>query len=511
VYFVILGVIVFATFLPGYLILNCLSQEQRDAFSDSWSLFPLSFALSFVFICMLQFVSFVAGVTSPSLNILLYGTVVTGLWAFSRHRTRKLRLILPEPAFQMFLIFLAYLIVLLMVTPSYETGFTGDWRLYYPNTFLYLGRAPAEAFSKGILLEYITKRTPFLSLYSAYFLSILGHRYDIFQVTCMFSNSLIFWGVLLFCNRFMGRRSAISALLLLPIAPAMLRAITVPEPKIIGTFFVLLAYHHYLLFRSGIAAAAECRQRIAGICAVAAFMCHPSMAFYVVWLYIDQLFLLVVKRVPFARLFWSATLLAGFVLIAPWVMWMGSSLGWHAVLQPSLTVSQPLTLTFWQYLYTRATMVFSTLWIPAPLFKTVWSDAAGLTNVSPAGIIDFTNRWGNLILRFYDQTFLAGMTMTGGFVLLLTGWSRRHRKKVSPAFALAFFWASMGAIACFFVHLGIVDNKGHATNLTAPLFVLALCYLAHILQGSGKSLLYIVAVLSCVELIFVRLSIVVAT
>jgi len=215
--------------------------------------------------------------------------------------------------------------------------------------------------------------------------------------------------------------------------------------------------------------------------------------------------------VPFARLFWGATFLSGLVLGAPLYMWLGSSLGWHAVFQPSMTVSQPLALTFWQYLYTRATMIFSTLWMPAPLIEAVLSDAAGLKTFSITGLIDFTNRWGNYVLRFYDQTFLAGMTMTGGFVLLLTGWRRHHRKKVSPSFSLAFFWLSMGAIVCFMVHLGIVDNKGHATNLTAPLFILVLCYLGHILQGSGKPFLYIVAALSCVELIYVRVAIVVVT
>jgi hypothetical protein len=210
-------------------------------------------------------------------------------------------------------------------------------------------------------------------------------------------------------------------------------------------------------------------------------MCHPSMVFYSLWIVADQAYLRWRGRNVPVRHFWAGVGAATVVLVAPWYGWLIATFGWKLPLQPTSTITEPLPLSFWEYGLTRLKMMITTVLAPSYLVKDLWHGLPGLLVSSGGNQTNVLGKWGNLVLRFYEQTYLAGMTMAVGLTLLLIGWRVRSRGPAHAGRTAVYVWMTLGAISCFLVHLNIVDNQGHAMNLTAPLFILVLCYAGQVL------------------------------
>jgi hypothetical protein len=478
--FVYLAFVALVTYLPGRLILMNLPDSTRRSLVDERTAAPVGWALSYLLISTLQLAATWIGQSPGVSNSVLYVGVVTVLWV--RTRFRGGADIPSHPAAVSFALFVVYLLTLLLLVPSYETASSKDWLFYYPNTFVLLGREPAARFVEGIKLEYLMKRTPEMSLFGSFFVSLMGQSYDRFQVACLLPNAWVFWVIHLFSIRWFGRRAAILSMSLLAVAPAMLRGCTTAEPKFIAAFFILLSAYYYLLVREKNEPGKDMpRAVLAGVLAVAAFMCHPSMLFYSVGIVADQAYLFWRGRRVQVRGFWAGICGATAVLVVPWYAWLVSTFGWQLPFRPTSTLAQPLRLSLGEYALTRSKMMITTLLAPAALSKKLWHAFVGLPP-SGGNPTDPLRAWGNHILRFYDQTYLGGMTLAVGVTLLLIGWTARPRGPARPGRSAAYLWMTLGAISCFLVHLSNVDNQGHATNLTAPLFILVLCYAGHVLS-----------------------------
>jgi 4-amino-4-deoxy-L-arabinose transferase-like glycosyltransferase len=473
--FLLLAFVALVTWLPGRLMIRNLSDAARQGLVDENTAQPLGWALSYLLIATIQLATTWMGTPPIVTNSVLYLAAVAILWAGARRRG-------PAPDSPLaaavgFALFLAYLLTLLLLLPSYETGFASDWRLYYPNTFAYLGQEPLSSYTEGVPLEYLAKRTPELSLYGSFFASLLGQSYDRFQIACLLANAWVFWAVHLFAVRLFGRRAALFALLILPLSPAILRTATVPEPKFVGAFFVLLSAYYYLLAREGTEPAWSARRAaVAGGLAVAAFMCHPSMLFYSLWVGADQILLRWRRRRLLLRPYLLGAGASALVLAAPWYLWLLRAFGGPTAFGPTAALAEPLPLSFSEYLVTRLKMVVTTLAAPSYLIKKLLHDSPIPPAFSAAALAEHLRDWGNLVLRFYDQTFLGGMTVAVGVTLLLFGGSRRVRGAARPGRAALFAGMGLGAAACFLALLSRVDNEGNATNMLSPLFLLVFCY-----------------------------------
>ncbi|HEU5180461.1 MAG TPA: glycosyltransferase family 39 protein [Candidatus Polarisedimenticolia bacterium] len=480
--FLLLAFVALVTWLPGRLMMRNLTVSVRRELVDEDTAQPLGWALSYLLIATIQLATTWIGTTPILTNSVLYVASVAILWLGARRRGAA-PIPAGGPAAVGFALFVTYLLTLLLFLPSYQTAFSSDWRLYYPNTFAYLGQKPLSSYAAGVPLEYLAKRTPEMSLYGSFFVSLLGQSYDRFQIACLLPNAWVFWVVYLFAMRLFGRRAAVSALLILPLSPAILRTATIPEPKFVGAFFVLLSAYYYLLAREDTEPARSAhRGAVSGGLAVAAFMCHPSMFFYSLWVGADQILLLWRRRKLLLRPFLLGAGASALFLAAPWYLWLLRSFGGRTAFTPTAALAQPLPLSFGECVVTRLKMVVTTLAAPSYLVKKLLHDSPFPPDYSTAALAEHLRAWGNLVLRFYDQTFLGGMTVAVGLTLLLFGWSPPFPGSVRPGRAVVFAGLGLGAGACFFALLSRVDNEGNATNMLSPLFLLVLCYAGCVLS-----------------------------
>ncbi len=503
----ILLITILATIIPGYCILAALPPEVRGKLEVGKDSTLVAMAFSFIAIAVLQLITWGLQTPPALTNAILYALLVGGLGAWLHRNGRFTRCMLPSGSgFLAWIFFVLYLFELLMLEPSYETAFTADWGLYYPNSAVYLNLAPISAFAAGMRLDYLVHRTPFLSLFGSFFLSLLGDDYFCYQIVILVVNSWVFWIVRLWAGLLFGARAVFASLLLLLVSPAVLRLVSTPEPKMIGTFFVLLAVYFY-----GRTRAANLQEgRYLGVLAagfgVTAYMCHPSMLLYVGWLFVDQIYLRLWKGRALNREFWGGAVMAVLVLVVPWNVCMGMRLGWAAVLHPATTVSQPLALSAGGYIMSRVDMVLSSLLVPLPLLEALGSVPwpSVVSGATADMDMDLVQLWGNLWLRFYQHTFLGGLTLAASVATLALGWRHRPRWKAPLPRRLAYGWMAMGALSCVLAHLSLIDTKGQAINLMAPLFVLVLCYAGHVLGQVRPWIAVLVTVISMAELTVVR-------
>jgi len=411
---------IFFSFFPGYLFyLNFFKLENSEE-----TIFPVSFGISLIFISCCQFVSFLFSPNLCMSNTLLYVFVISTLSL--RIRIKNIQIVRSIPSvFYAFVFFNLYCCFLLYLTPSYQTAYSADWGLYYPNIFLYLDQVGVEHFQKGLRMEYLVRRTPNFSLINAFFLSFYGNTYYYYQMISTFLGSLIFWNVYLFTERFYGKKVAFFALLLLPIMPIFVRRICTPTPKAFATFYFFLALFFYGQLRLKLDGNKSYKDLfLFSLFGLGAFMAHPSMLFYLIWLLVDGFYLWQFKKKKlwkFGEWVWIFGL-QGAILVLPWFFWAINGMGLKNVLTPTYTISE-VHLSFFEYLVSRVKMVLTTLLFPLPLlstFKEVFFRIGGWC--------DFIERSGNSILRFYWETFLGGFTISG--FLFLFGERFKVRKKI---------------------------------------------------------------------------------
>jgi hypothetical protein len=469
--------------LLGWLVLANLPERCRRELLDTDLEWPLALCVGIVAVACLQLATFLLGHPTALGNGLAL-TLTLGILA-----VRPLRAHLPVPGlsgkgFLLFGLYLIYLLLLLAVTPSYATGRTADWFLYWPNVGVYLRAVPLKYYQTPGALEYLVKRTPLLSLYGAFWVSLSSINYSSFQLACLVPNAMPFLAIWVWTGRrgLPGTRKV--AAVLLALAPAAARLDTVPEPKALAAALVLLALLEQV--RPNVAGT-PWRGALAGFLSVAAVMTHPSAIFYVIWPYAFGLWRTVRKRVPLDHGLWIGTIASAVVIVLPWVVWAVAALGGNAVFHPNRTVLGEGAFSLPAYVSAQIGMAATTVFVPIGMFRDAAAAAGGWlpAQLSWSALSAWINAFANPILRTYDQTFLAGSTLTVALTATATAlWLRRkHFCRVEPCSNRVVLWTSLvvGALACLAANVAIVDFKGQATNQLAPLFLAVLATEASIL------------------------------
>lgn len=512
--FIVAAVVLIVSLLPGYLV---LAHMPRSAGDDDFWLVPVCFLISFTLIAAIQFILFVLGLSMFWAGPALLGAVCAGLVLSLRRRGQTYHRPVPSLWFACQALFIVYLCVFLMLTPGYAVGYTSDWGLYYPVGLLFIGRAVPEYFTHGIGWEYLAKRTPMYTLYGAWFMGFCGNMYSVFQTACAVANAMVFWVVLGLLRQVRRTDACVTAGMLLLCAPGVIRVALVPEPKILGSAFVLMAWIFYTAGRDtggpDNAAGSNSMIRSPWLCALAAVvavMCHPSMLFYVIWLYVHQLFTAWKSRrlSTLNTRLWLASSGFAMILIGGWAAWLVNTFGLAAAVRPTSTVAEPIAMGLGEYLFTRLGMMITTLLVPLPLWDCLRQGQVFAAEGGFQGWIDLT---GDAFIRYYQQSYLgaAGTLVAIG---VIGHWIYRgHRFPDNHMLKMWLGWGIGGMLICFAVHLGITDYKGHALNLTAPLYLLCFCGLAA--EFSRMSLLtkWLLSGTLVVEFLYVRTAIIILT
>lgn len=98
---------------------------------------------------------------------------------------------------------------------------------------------------------------------------------------------------------------------------------------------------------------------------------------------------------------------------------------------------------------------------------------------------------GNVILRFYWDSFFGGFTITASIFLLYTIVKYGTNQNSNHKLNICFRYALIGGLLSLFSHL-LVDFKGQASNIMAPLVVIVYVFYCHRIGWLRK---YAVAIL----------------
>lgn len=479
-------------FLPGYLLHSVLFRAGRKTPSEAAC--GVAFALSLPLIAAMQLLAFLLPWKPGIVNASLYGISVVLLYAVARIRKCDLSLEISRPLLA-YLVFCVYSVLLLTLAPAYAAAYMYDWGLYYPNVFFYLRQAPSELFAEGIPMEYLVRRTPCFSLVNAFFLSLFGNTWPHFQLVSTVLNTTIFWAVWLAADSLCGRKTARFAILLLPFAPIVTCRVLIPTPKPLSAYLLILTLIAYRRIRENTGGDLPWNSAaLFGLLAATSYMVHPMSLLYLGWLGVDYVYICVKRRTPPHTAMIVCGTAAILLVVAPWFAWALHDFGLRRVLIPSYTISEnPLPWT--EYALSRVTILASTLFIPGPLLGVLLRPGH-----QPPGVSILTY-WGHPLLRAYLETFLAGYTFSGG-LLFAWAWARKRRRP-PPGMGILLCWSALGAATCLSVHL-LVDHKGLAFNIMAPLvtiFFIHLCHQAAVVRGRFAAVL---VVMIMIEFAFVR-------
>jgi 4-amino-4-deoxy-L-arabinose transferase-like glycosyltransferase len=501
-FFVLLALFSTMSFVLGYGILCNLPRSAQQALVTHDTTWALCFAVSFPVLGFIHFAAFRVARPTAFFNLLFLSMLLTLLYVRA-WRSRRFLPVPRTPEAAAFGCFLGLLLVIQMLTPSYGIGFTADWALYYPNIDAFLGKTPLPAVESEVARELLFKRTPLLSLCGSFFLSLTGPSYATFQVICLLQNAMVFWGIYLVGKQLFSHRAAILALGVLPLAPSAVRGLIAPEPKSAASFFLLLGACYYLQARKRPGDAnVQAGGAAAGVCMVVALLYHPSMLFYAVWLYVDQIHLFDRRRPLLPALWWS-TLAVAAGLLGPWFGFLVDSEGWEAAVRPTKTLSSGVT-GIGDFFYTRLTMIVASVVAPSSLLDKIkrthrfWGDLFDL------GFVAHTRAWGDYLVRLYEESMVAATTLSSSLLLLALGWNTRPREVGPVARRLLYLWLGLGALASVVSIVGMVDNQGQARNVMTPVVLVMIVYIGHILASLRSTWVVTFFVLAAAEMTYTR-------
>ncbi|MCA9400165.1 MAG: hypothetical protein KC713_00960, partial [Candidatus Omnitrophica bacterium] len=368
--------------------------------------------------------------------------------------------------------------------PNYFLADTYDWRIYHPVSLVYLRFPQIINASPELYMEYLVKRTPFYCLFNAFFMSLTGPFYYIFQITSITVNTLLFWITYLTAAKLFSKKTAVLSAALLPLIPMFAGRINFPITKPLVMFFILLTIYQYAKCRIFTDSLSFRRDQVltvlAGVCA---YMVHPMALFYLVWIALDQVVLWIRRKTPISFTFiFSAVCLITFMII-PWYAWSISTYGWESVFTPPAGIRESTHDAF-SYLISRFTMIITSVFFPLPHSLTFF-------NIEGAPMDTVTQRWfswGNYWLLNYFETWLFGFSLTS---LPFGFWGFLKKKPdVFKLFSSPIVWLTcLGAGTVVGANLKI--EAAQAFNMLGPLSVLVYIFVCHGLSRLSKRTLFL--------------------
>jgi hypothetical protein len=243
--------------------------------------------------------------------------VVTGISSLKRSDIRGPLL---------FVVFLSLIMLLQLALPIYIGGaWYFDWWQHYNLAQLYMGKVAHDYLWLGIYN--FASRTPLMNLNAAFFLSVFGDNYWVYQIVASILNSAVILPVYLVLKRLMGARLSAAVIALMCLSPSIVHNAWYPWPKLFAAYFALMAAHFYLEYRRDgvVPDTAGCVLVFALIWT--GFLAHQSTLFSSGVILIDM-FVRALRREP-ARFVLLGLLCAGLFLIinGVWFTWATSFFG----------------------------------------------------------------------------------------------------------------------------------------------------------------------------------------
>ncbi len=91
--------------------------------------------------------------------------------------------------------------------PIYVGGYWYfDWWQHYNLSQLYMGKAPYDYLWLG--MYNFASRTPLMNLNAAFFLSLFGDNFWVYQIVASVLNSIVFLAAYLLCKELAGKKTA---------------------------------------------------------------------------------------------------------------------------------------------------------------------------------------------------------------------------------------------------------------------------------------------------------------
>jgi hypothetical protein len=343
-------------------------------------------------------------------------------------------------------------------------GWSGDWYEHYHRTIFFLDKLPVETVMHGGYP--VPARPPMMNLLAVHFLAQVGRGFELFQVTFVFLNLLVFLPCCLIMRAMLkrGRRGVIVLICLLSLSPMFVVNLTYTWTKLLAGFYVVLGIWFYL---AGWRKKDSLRTVVAFASLAGGALVHYSAGPFIVFIAIHYL---AVSLRDF-RAMWrglAAVVLVSAALLSTWFGWSIATYGARVTFTSNTAVT-PSKEGGEPQLVKIAGNAIDTL-VPHPF------------RPAPLEIISQRNRsgyWRDYAFLMYQTNLFVAMGTAGGLVVVFLFLREVLARGGSPK-AQRWFWAML-VLSC--VALGIAvhgerDTFGVAHVTLQPVILLGLTFLA---------------------------------
>ncbi|MBI5115994.1 hypothetical protein HZA56_05930 [Candidatus Poribacteria bacterium] len=285
----------------------------------------LSFGVSSLIFGFAAFFTHAFGLPQKSIHWLFLAMFAASVTPFLRRGLGALKGASLSP-FGFLAAFLLLIMALEASFPIYIGGFWYfDWWQHYSVSQMYMGKVAHDYLWLG--MYNFASRTPLMNLDAAFFLSVFGDNYWMYQIVSSILNSIYILPAFLLCRRVSGKKTTVMIVSLLFLSPSLVHNAWYPWPKLFAAYFALLAAYFYLKRRqaSSIPDNIDCVLVFALIWA--GFFAHQSSLFSSVVILVD-LFLRALRKEPKRVLLLGAACALCFIVInGIWFAWATSFFG----------------------------------------------------------------------------------------------------------------------------------------------------------------------------------------
>jgi hypothetical protein len=446
---------------PGLLLLRRLRWPAAEKFCAA--------------IALSQFIAFLLSFAIYLLHLsngwywIVTGISVASLLLVRRDVARLLRNHHVRAQLKTYLVLYIVAFCMLAMIRHYSGGiWAGDWLEHYQRTIFFLNHQPA---SQLFLDQYtLPARPPMMNVLAAAYLAQIGeHSFAAYQLIFLLLNLLVVMPCVLLLPMLAAERiraGAIAVLIfLLATNPMLLQNVTYTWTKLFTAFYMLLALRFYLRgWRKN-----DSTRIIAAFVALAiAMLVHYSAGPYIVVIglhYVLQFFRRREKR-------WGelvVSLLAGVIVLLPWVAWSMHTYGVHETVASNTSVTD-----------VAAAKETSLARISANIYDTIipiqW-------RVPESSWLNFTQqrRLGFLrdyMFSLYQHNILLGMGILGGVVIAVMVGQVLVGRQLPHRLVLFWRWFVLGAVILGIAVVGMRVEIGVAQACLPALMLLGLTFLA---------------------------------
>jgi len=419
---------------------------------------------------------------------------------FTLFHNRRIRIILAAYGG-----FLLWALLLVSFIRHYGGGtWSGDWLEHFERSLFFLERHPP---TRTFLELYpLSARPPMMNTLAAHFMALAGPRYEVYQLTFLFLNSLVFLPCCLLAPnlvppkgfRRLGRWTPTLLILLLAASPMVAQNATYAWTKLYTAFYVLLALHLYLRGWRKSPGGAPQSLGLAFAFLAAGCVVHYSAGPYALFVGLHYLFAVLPRR-P-ASLRWrecAQTAIGTVAVLGPWFLWSVLTFGPETTFGATSTVADSARMTPAENVRNVARNLSNTI-VPTVVRNPSILGHDDLRQPNPDG------RRRDFYFLIY-QVSLPGALGSGGFIVLLcllwrffnTPGGARDPTQRTPdgrpserRFWLFFVpFVFIVGVAVY----GGVDRFGVAHITLQPLALVGLCFVAAGLGSAPLALRWLLA------------------